>query len=79
MHIAWRIPWTEEPRGLQSMRLQRVKQDRVTNTHRHLINVLEGNSQGRSQWLLLGKTGVEYVQEMKWRGQGEAQWRLHFY
>ena len=22
--LAWRIPWTEEPRGLQSMRLQRV-------------------------------------------------------
>ena len=22
--IAWKIPWTEEPGGLQSMRLQRV-------------------------------------------------------
>ena len=22
--LAWRIPWTEEPRGLQSMGLQRV-------------------------------------------------------
>ena len=22
--LAWRIPWTEEPGGLQSMRLQRV-------------------------------------------------------
>ena len=22
--LAWRIPWIEEPRGLQSMRLQRV-------------------------------------------------------
>ena len=25
--LAWRIPWTEEPGGLQSMRLQRVGQD----------------------------------------------------
>ena len=25
--IAWRIPWTEEPGGLQSMRLQRVRHD----------------------------------------------------
>ena len=25
--LAWRIPWTEEPGGLQSMRLQRVKHD----------------------------------------------------
>ena len=24
---AWRIPWTEEPGGLQSMGSQRVKQD----------------------------------------------------
>ena len=24
--LAWRIPWTEEPGGLQSMGLQRVRQ-----------------------------------------------------
>ena len=23
--LAWKIPWTEEPLGLQSMRLQRVR------------------------------------------------------
>ena len=25
--LAWRIPWTEEPGGIQSMRLQRVGHD----------------------------------------------------
>ena len=25
--LAWKIPWTEEPSGLQSMGLQRVGQD----------------------------------------------------
>ena len=25
--LAWRIPWTEEPKGLQSTGLQRVRQD----------------------------------------------------
>ena len=25
--LAWRIPWTEEPGGLQSMGLQKVGQD----------------------------------------------------
>ena len=25
--LAWRIPWAEEPWGLQSMRLQRVRHD----------------------------------------------------
>ena len=28
--LAWRIPWTEEPGGPQSMRSQRVRRDLVT-------------------------------------------------
>ena len=28
---AWEIPWTEEPRGLQSMGSQRVRHDWVTD------------------------------------------------
>ena len=31
--LAWRIPWTEKPGGLQSMGLQRVSHDWATNTH----------------------------------------------
>jgi len=30
--LVWRIPWTEEPGGLQAMGLQRVRHDWVTNT-----------------------------------------------
>ena len=30
--LAWKIPWTEEPGGLQSMGSQRVRHDRATNT-----------------------------------------------
>ena len=30
--LAWRIPWTEEPGGVQSMELQRVGHNWVTNT-----------------------------------------------
>ena len=30
--LAWRIPWTEEPGGLQSIGLQRVEHNWVTNT-----------------------------------------------
>ena len=33
--LAWRIPWTEEPSGLQFLRLQRVGEDGVNNTHTH--------------------------------------------
>ena len=31
--LAWRIPWTGEPGGLQSMGLQRVRRNWMTNTH----------------------------------------------
>ena len=30
--LAWRIPWTEEPDGLQSIGSQRVGHNQVTNT-----------------------------------------------
>ena len=30
--LAWRIPWTEEPGGLQSKGSQRVRYDQMTNT-----------------------------------------------
>ena len=30
--LAWRIPWREEPGGLQSMGSQRIRYDGVTNT-----------------------------------------------
>ena len=32
--LAWEIPWTEEPAGLQSMGLQRVRHNWET-THKH--------------------------------------------
>ena len=34
--LAWRIPWTEEPGGLQSMGSQRVGYNGAANTHAHL-------------------------------------------
>ena len=33
--LAWRIPWTEEPGRLQSMRLQRIGHDLVTKQQQH--------------------------------------------
>ena len=44
--FAWRIPWTEEPGGLQSIGSQRVRHDWVTkHTHNtHLILIVVGDS-----------------------------------
>ena len=33
--LAWEIPWTEDPGGLQSMRLQRVRHDLVIKQVQH--------------------------------------------
>ena len=35
--LAWKISWTEEPGGLQSMGSQRVRHDWAINTHRDQI------------------------------------------
>ena len=36
--LTWKIPWTEEPAGLQSKRSQRVGHDRATK-HTHPVSV----------------------------------------
>ena len=38
--LAWKTPWTEEPCGLQFMRLQRVGHDWSDSTHTHLWAVV---------------------------------------
>ena len=36
--LAWRVPWTEEPGGLQSVGSQRVRHPLVTKHHHHHDN-----------------------------------------
>jgi len=38
--LAWRIPWTEEPGGLQSMGSQRVRHNQPTHTFILLSNTV---------------------------------------
>ena len=40
--LAWRIPWTEELGGLQSMGSQRVRHDWASNTHTHTSLFIHG-------------------------------------
>ena len=49
--LAWIIPWTEEPGGLQSMGLKRVRHDRVTNTYTFTFTFLL-ESPSLNQYLL---------------------------
>ena len=42
--LAWEIPWTEEPGGLQSIVLQRVRQDWSDLAHTHArLHLIELN------------------------------------
>ena len=45
--LAWEIPWTEEPGGLQSMGSQRVRNNLATKQQqqqtKHLFHPLEGS------------------------------------
>ena len=42
--LAWRIPWTEEPGGLQSMGLQRIRHDSNPLQYSCLENPMDGGA-----------------------------------
>ena len=50
--LAWRIPWTEEPGGLQSMGLQRVRHPSSTNTFTFTFYSLHHHVHCSAAWLL---------------------------
>ena len=57
--LAYRIPWTEEPGGLQSMGLQRVTHNRSDLAHTHTRNHASGlNVQMRLMKLLKRQNSV---------------------
>ena len=57
--LAWRIPWTEEPDGLQSRGLQRVGHDCATNTSVKVNHRDCGDTFHRITWYLSFKGGPE--------------------
>ena len=56
--LAWKIPWTEEPGGLQSMGSQRVRHNWVTkHMHRVLVQGSPGGSDGKESACSAGDLG----------------------
>jgi len=51
--LAWRIPWTEEPDGLQSIVSWRVGHDWATITHTYIYNRILFSHKNRAMLLLL--------------------------
>ena len=67
---AWRIPWTEEPGGLQFMVSQRVGCDWATNTqHRHSVNICGVFSP--SNWRVSTYKADDQYSSVGFRGQTE--------
>ena len=62
--LAWRIPWTEEPGGLQSIGSQRVRYNWVTNTHALASLVAQLAKNPPAMW----ETWVHpWVRKIPWR------------
>ena len=59
--LAWRIPWTEEPGGLQSMELQRVRHDWMT-----FMALWPVNLKGNQPWMLIGRIDAEAEAPVLW-------------
>ena len=49
--LAWRIPWTEEPGGLQSIESQRVGHNFESHTHTHTHTKTIGDGISEVNWL----------------------------
>ena len=60
--LAWRIPWTDEPGGPQSMRLQRVGNDWATYTPK----MLSLNLQSAESFYMLGILSNLEMTESVW-------------
>ena len=67
--LAWRIPWTEEPGGLQSVvGLQRVRHNWVTK------NSLAWHRRSTEVEISLSGTCAEHYLEDYWTGDCRSQW-----
>ena len=55
--LAWRIPWTEEPGRLQSIRSHRVRRDWSNLAHMHARKVRKSGSSDGEYSELTGKKG----------------------
>ena len=75
--LAWKIPWTEEPGGLQSIGLQRVRHGWVTNTHpKYTIHIMCLNYQETTSPLpILVHGKIVFHETGSWHRKG---WGLLF-
>ena len=64
--LAWKIPWIEEPGGLQSMGLKRVGHD-------YIFEVKSVDPKGNQPWIFIGRTDAEAEAPILWSPDGKIQ------
>ena len=72
--LAWRIPWTEEPEGLQPMGRQRVGQDSATNTFSHRLywaGQVDTNETGALPWEPQSNS-TDWLHQLCWGSLGAS-------
>ena len=76
--LAWRIPWTEEPGGLQSMGSQRIRHNWATNTHTH-THTQKRQRPWTAKAILRKKKQTYVYQGMRARRDklGDWDWHIH--
>ena len=62
--LAWKIPWTEEPGRLQSMVLQRVRQDFTFTFHFHALEKELATHSTVLAWKIPGNMGPDELRSM---------------
>ena len=71
--LPWRIPWTEEPGGFESMESQKVGQDWAQHTHTHTRVIEEGGLWSLEQrWG--GRNG--HAKPRRWCEYSTVSWRF---
>ena len=76
--LAWKIPWAEEPGGLQSKGWQRARHERVTKNHRTVLR--SSGRQRRAQPGLLRRFHVTQRRLAGVQGslsQAQGVWEVH--
>ena len=66
--LAWKLPWTEEPGGLQSIGLQRVEEvlEKTLESPLDCKEIQPVHLKGDQSWVFIGRTDAEAETPILW-------------
>ena len=75
--LAWKIPWTEKPGGLQSRGSKTIRHDQsdLVHTHTHTHTHIQTHTQLVGSWFLVPQPGIEPVSSAV-KAKSPNQWTV---